>query len=73
MKAKIVIDMPENCFSCPLCAKFKIRLCTATDRIVGHFMNKRPDWCPLVPEKEKKYSDPNLCSECGTPYIGKFG
>lgn len=58
-KAILVIDMPDKCWKCPICASyqtsaFSIReyWCTANEN-EDVDPDKKPDWCPLKPVPEK--------------------
>lgn len=54
MKAKLIIEMPENCMECP-CGNGVGDECCVVGKEVGtyedNYINgqyERPDWCPLV-------------------------
>jgi hypothetical protein len=62
-KAILVIDMPDKCWKCPICASyqtsaFSIReyWCTANEN-EDVDPDKKPDWCPLreMPKKKLPY------------------
>lgn len=61
-KAILVIDMPEKCIDCPLCATYAASAwspreywCTAYDnKDVDHPYDDKPDWCPLKPAPEEQ-------------------
>lgn len=73
-KAILVIDMPDKCWKCPICASyqtsaFSIReyWCTANEN-EDVDPDKKPDWCPLkcVPKKRKeKYASDVGDRDCG--------
>ena len=60
-KAILVIDIPDTCYECPLCATWDVLpsieeyYCTVKNTEVDRY--KKPDWCPLksVPEKMEGY------------------
>jgi hypothetical protein len=64
-KAILVIDMPDKCWKCPICASyqtsaFSIReyWCATNGKDVEPY--SKPDWCPLMPapkEQEIWYGD----------------
>lgn len=52
-KAILVINMPNTCGECPICASYAVSAfstreywCTASDNRDAD-PNKKPDWCPL--------------------------
>jgi hypothetical protein len=54
LKAKLVFDMPNNCFECKLSIIFQGCFYCAVmldNRLVEH---KKPDWCPLIPVEEEE-------------------
>ena len=53
MKAILVIDMPDNCASCPLLLMW---VCMPKRQEMGIAMTEigRPSWCPLKPMPTKK-------------------
>ena len=58
-KAILVMDMPDNCYKCPLNS---YHFCSLTGSCVVNLMNSncRPNWCPLKtpPDKyDKAYND----------------
>ena len=66
-KSVLVIDTPETCYGCPLCAvrvrKDKsiyfcnIPKCTGVDEVIRGIPNaetSKPNWCPLTPLPEYK-------------------
>lgn len=67
-KSILVIDIPEKCIECPLCA-FE-RRCQAKEEILmpSNIRGQKPDWCPLqdVPEKRdsKDYLDDDAEAYC---------
>jgi hypothetical protein len=55
MKAKIIIDMPFNCFYCP-CRCIEYEECRLMDLPIetkGFEDEFRPYWCPLIPVDEE--------------------
>lgn len=63
MKAILVIDKPENCYSCRFCQDIhgSCYCCGCGDTWYKHQledeeMSSKPDWCPLKPIPEKKNS-----------------
>lgn len=66
-KAILVIDMPEKCIDCPICATYAASAwspreywCTAYDnKDVDHPYDDKPSWCPLkpVPDKVEVFMD----------------
>ena len=68
-KAILVIDMPNNCRECPVCASyqesaFSIReyWCSPMDNRDAEPESK-PKWCPLKPLPEKYEIDKSKCSD----------
>lgn len=61
MKAKLVIEMPYNCWECqfrrPTISGFSY-LCVANEKVLPDCYNSasktKPDWCPLEPVKQLK-------------------
>ena len=58
-KAILVIDMPDSCFKCPVCASYKASAfssreywCATNGKDVDP--NSKPDWCPLKPAPEEQ-------------------
>lgn len=68
MKAKLVMDMPENCTQCPLEMDvedtqgnhWEGNICRACG-LRNEDMNKKPDWCPLEQIQEVE----ELVTHCG--------
>ena len=62
-KAILVIDMPNSCMDCPLCASYEIvssveeYWCDIANKNVNQ--DGRPDWCPLqeAPEEQLVWGD----------------
>lgn len=54
-KAILVIDMPKNCFDCPLCINDEYGLSLKCCLRYKEYVDKdgKPDWCPLKPAPEK--------------------
>ena len=60
MKARLVMDMPENCNECPLELDVKDTkgkqwngcICRGSGKRNAD-RDKKPDWCPLVPMPER--------------------
>lgn len=57
-KAILVIDMPDSCFKCPVCASYKASAfssreywCATNGKDVEQ--DSKPDWCPLKPLPKK--------------------
>jgi hypothetical protein len=53
MKAKLVIDMPDNCDDCQLCCYYEDggRYCsgiTKNNKFMSEGIEVRPEWCPLT-------------------------
>ena len=65
-KAALVIDMPESCIRCRLGqnksnpAELAIKCAVCGNWAIGIEVDKRPDWCPLVPLPEKAHH-PDWC------------
>ena len=59
MKAILVIDMPKECWDCPMHIEGlddeneEIMVCNA-EKIESHY-GEKPSWCPLKPMPEKKW------------------
>lgn len=58
-KAILVIDMPDSCFKCPVCASYKASAfssreywCATNGKDVDP--DSKPDWCPLKPAPEEQ-------------------
>ena len=57
-KSILVIDTPEYCRECPLCAEDRQTYrdyCRITDDVIWSL--DKPDWCPLKPLPEKETND----------------
>ena len=63
-KAILVIDMPESCIKCPVCASYQASAfstrevwCATNGKDVEP--DSKPDWCPLqpVPDKVEVFMD----------------
>lgn len=54
-KAILLIDMPENCFDCPLCINDEYGLSLKCCLQYKSYVDKegKPNWCPLKPAPEK--------------------
>lgn len=50
-KAILELEMPANCWDCPLQAisEKKIRYCTVTNYVTEYYVTKRSENCPLKP------------------------
>lgn len=63
MKAILVIDMPKECWDCPLHRSSwdedneEIMICRG--KYMESHYGERPDWCPLKPLPEKKHKITN--------------
>jgi hypothetical protein len=65
-KAILVVDMPDKCWKCPICASYQASAfsnreywCTANENKDVN-PDTKPDWCPLQPapkEQEIWYGD----------------
>lgn len=63
MKAKLVIDMPDNCWEC-IFRRQTISgigfVCVAKQKLLPksycNASKRKPKWCPLEPIKEGKYA-----------------
>ena len=56
-KAILELEMPENCWDCPLQAistEKKIRYCTVMRYVTEHYGTKRRENCPLKPVEDKE-------------------
>ena len=58
-KAILVIDMPDSCIKCPVCASYQASTfssreywCATNGKDVDP--NSKPDWCPLNPAPEEQ-------------------
>ena len=64
-KAILVIDMPKNCYDCPLSVRDEYDLgfecCLQYKGYVDR--NGKPNWCPLKPAPEKYEIDKEKCSD----------
>lgn len=76
-KAILVIDMPNSCYECPICATWDVfpsveeYYCTATNDSVNR--SSKPDWCPLKPLPEKYEIDRNKCSDLFYEFELEYG
>lgn len=65
-KSVLVIDTPENCYSCYLC-EFTLNLhyCRGKKKDIKDTSTK-PDWCPLKPLPEKNTAENDMTDyQCG--------
>lgn len=55
-KAILVIDMPENCFDCPLCINDEYGLSLECCLQYKGYVDEKgkPVWCPLKPAPEEQ-------------------
>jgi hypothetical protein len=56
MKAKLIIDMPDNCSECRLWrfTQMGFMVCAANGKLLGaENSHEKPDWCPLEPISEE--------------------
>ena len=60
-KAILVIDMPDSCFKCHVCASYKASAfssreywCATNGKDVDP--NSKPDWCPLKPVPRMRFT-----------------
>jgi hypothetical protein len=58
-KAILVIDMPDSCIKCPVCASYQASAfstrevwCATNGKDVEPY--SKPDWCPLMPAPEEQ-------------------
>lgn len=58
-KAILVIDMPDSCIKCPVCASYQASAfssreywCSTNGKDVEPY--SKPDWCPLKPAPEEQ-------------------
>lgn len=52
MKATLIIDMPENCVSCPISTCYSCHVHGPQP----HPRTGKPEWCPLNVECKEKYT-----------------
>lgn len=58
-KAILVIDMPDSCIKCPVCASYQASAfsfreywCSTNGKDVEPY--SKPEWCPLMPAPEEQ-------------------
>ena len=54
------IDMPTKCINCPLLGRDSMycQVYPRKDLNLIEVTNSKPEWCPIIPEKEEKRIDP---------------
>ena len=72
-KLILVIDTPDSCRECPLCAEEHMTYrdyCRITDDVIWTL--DKPEWCPLLELPEKLSPTGNPYDEYGDGYVDGY-